>query len=249
MSAGPAHSRGCFLCLQIDGGFTSLEHPIAESLGNTELVLPKGIVCDRCNSGPLALLDQCLADLMPVKMRRTTLGIPNKAGTVPVTVFQDGRLEHLGPHGPALVGPAPKSWKEEWRNPRDPRWTVGTVMLTGGRPIRGRYAEQVARAVLKVGFEAAWPEQGERLMQEDFDQLREVILGTRRRHGYLFVGAQVDETDSSMNVWFDALRDDTQDVAHLMVSATLLGVRLATDSYNEKPPPGLTPDLGYVTTF
>jgi hypothetical protein len=207
------------------------------------------VVCDRCNSGPLALLDQCLTDLMALKMRRTELGIGNKQGTVPVTVFQDGRLEHLGPKGAALVGPAPKSWKEEWRDPRDPRWTVGTVTLTGGKPIRGRYAENLARAVLKVGFESAWPEQGERLMQDDFDQLREVILGTRRRHGYLFVGTQVDEADAGMNVWFNALRDDAADVAYLVASAKLLGVRLATDSCSEKPPAGLTPDLGYVTTF
>jgi hypothetical protein len=232
-----------------DGGFTSVEHPVAESLGNADFVLPKGVVCDRCNRGRLAVFDQALGDFFLVKLRRTTLGVPNKDGKVPVTALQeDGRLEHFQGR-PALTGPAPKSWKEERRDPVDPRWSVGTAAITGGRPLRGRYAEQISRALLKVGFEAAWPEQGELLMGEEFDQLREVILGTRSRHGYVFVANQVDERHSGLDVSFDAARDEKEGVAYLTVSAKLLGVRMVTDSLRSEPPVGLVEDLGYAAVF
>ena len=74
--------RGCLFCLRADGGFTSVEHSIPESLGNVTLILPQGVVCDRCNNEELAELDQHLADLMPLKKRRTELGIKNKRGEV-----------------------------------------------------------------------------------------------------------------------------------------------------------------------
>ena len=62
------------------GGFTTEEHPIPESIGNHELILPRGVVCDRCNLGPLSVLDQRLADFFPAKMRRTTVGVVSTCG-------------------------------------------------------------------------------------------------------------------------------------------------------------------------
>jgi hypothetical protein len=245
---GPHSNRGCLFCLDADGGFSSEEHAIPESLGNTELVLPRGIVCDRCNHGPLAALDQCLADLMPLKMRRTTLGVANKRGDVPATVFQDARLE-LVDGRPALVGPAPRSWRLEQVNPGDPRWSVGTATLTGGRPLRGRHAAQISRALLKVGFEASWSELGERLMEDDFDELRALILGERRRAGYVFLVDHLDEGDGGHNIHFTFLADPAKGKADLYVAAKMLGVYMATDSFRPAPPPGLTEDLGYTATF
>jgi hypothetical protein len=247
-TSGAPSDRGCLFCLQTDGGFSSVEHPIPESLGNTELVLPKGVVCDRCNNGRLATLDQGLTGLMPLKMRRTTLGITNKRGNVPVTVFQDTRLE-LVEGRPALTGPAPRSWQLEQVDARDPRWSVGTATLTGGRPLRGRYAEQISRALLKVGFEAAWPELGERLMEEDFDELRTLILGERREPGYVFVVNYVDEKDGGHNIHFTAVAEPETGRADLYVAAKMLGVYMATDSFRTVPPPNLTPELGYTASF
>ena len=37
----------CLFCRRGDGGWTSREHVIPESMGNTELILPPGVVCDR----------------------------------------------------------------------------------------------------------------------------------------------------------------------------------------------------------
>jgi len=66
-------------------------------MGNDEFMLPNGVVCDRCNGTVLSRLDQTLCDFMPVKMLRTMRGIRNKAGKVPPSSFQAGKLEHVGP--------------------------------------------------------------------------------------------------------------------------------------------------------
>jgi hypothetical protein len=250
-ASGPRSDRGCLFCLESHGGFTSVEHPIPESLGNTELVLPKGVACDRCNNGPLAALDQCLADFMPLRLRRTTLGLPNKLGNVPATVFQDARLE-LVEGRPALTGPAPRSWQLEQVDPRDPRWSVGTATLTGGRPLIGQHAAQISRALLKVGFEAAWTDLGERLMEEDFDDLRTLILGQRRQPGYVFMVNHLDESDTGHFIHYDAAADAETGKAHLYVAAKMLGVYMVTDSSRSAPPPGLIAEfgeLGYTASF
>jgi hypothetical protein len=248
--AAARSDRGCLFCLRADGGFTSVEHPIPESLGNTDLVLPKGVVCDRCNNGPLAALDQCLADFMPLKMRRTTLGIPNKLGNVPATVFQDARLE-LVEGRPALTGPAPRSWQLEQVDPRDPRWSVGTATLTGGRPLTGRHAAQISRALLKVGFEGAWTDLGDRLMEEDFDELRTLILD-QRRPGYVFLVNHLDESDAGHFIHYDAIANTETGKTELYVWVKMLGVYMVTDSFRPAPPPGLPAkfgELGYTASF
>jgi hypothetical protein len=250
-TSGARSDRGCLFCLQSDGGFTSEEHAIPESLGNTEFVLPRGIVCDRCNQRQLATLDQRLLEFMPLKMRRTTLGIPNKDGKVPTTKFQDTQLEIVEGR-PALTGPAPRTWQFEEVDPRDPRWSVGTATLTGGRPLRGAYAAEISRALLKVGFEAAWTKLGDRLMEEDFDDLRTLILVERSQPGYIFmVTRHLDQGHGGrdLDVRFTVRIDPENGRANLYVAAKMLGVYMATDSFRATPPPNLTAELGYTASF
>lgn len=40
----------CIFCNQDSTESKSIEHIIPESLGNDELILDKGIVCDKCNN-------------------------------------------------------------------------------------------------------------------------------------------------------------------------------------------------------
>jgi len=88
-----AERRGCLFCKRKDGGFTTQEHIFPESLGNTELVLPPGVVCDRCNNEKLSTLDQTICDFMPISLRRTMLGIPSKAGKIPGFRFSEGTID------------------------------------------------------------------------------------------------------------------------------------------------------------
>jgi hypothetical protein len=82
-SAAEGRRRGCLFCRRGDGGFTSQEHIFPESLGNTEKLLPVGVVCDRCNHEVLSPLDEALCDFGPVSMMRTIYGIPSKRGQMP----------------------------------------------------------------------------------------------------------------------------------------------------------------------
>lgn len=96
LRAAEGERRGCLVCRQTTGGFKSEEHPLPESMGNTEIVLPNGVVCDTCNGGVLSNLDQTLCEFFPIKMRRTMPGVESKAGKVPETRFSTGSITHKG---------------------------------------------------------------------------------------------------------------------------------------------------------
>jgi HNH endonuclease len=51
----------CIFCKSSTEPFTTREHIIPEALSSNDMVLPKGLVCDRCNNGALARLDSALA--------------------------------------------------------------------------------------------------------------------------------------------------------------------------------------------
>jgi len=89
--------RGCLFCRRSDGGFATREHPVPESLGNTEQVLDNGVVCDRCNNGVLSDLDQALIEFFPISLRRAMLGIQTKAGKFPVAKFSGGTVQMTEP--------------------------------------------------------------------------------------------------------------------------------------------------------
>ena len=64
-------------------------------MGNTEAILPAGVVCDRCNHGQLAVIDEALCEFLPVKLRRTLLGIPSKKGEYPVMKLSKGSVSFI----------------------------------------------------------------------------------------------------------------------------------------------------------
>jgi len=81
LSLGEAlNPEGCLFCRRHDGGFRSEEHIFSQGLGNTTYVLPPGIVCDRCNNGPLSVADHALTDFSPIVLLRAERGLPTKAG-------------------------------------------------------------------------------------------------------------------------------------------------------------------------
>lgn len=89
----------CIFCKQPSDRSKSVEHIIPESLGNTEHVLPKGVVCDSCNNyfarkiekpaleSPL-FLGQRARQMIPTKRRR----VPE----LPACIFIDSSPIELG---------------------------------------------------------------------------------------------------------------------------------------------------------
>ncbi len=70
--------QGCIFCGRHDGGFTGREHAFPESLGNESVILPPGVVCDRCNNGLLADAEQALIRFPPIGFLRVLLGHTNR---------------------------------------------------------------------------------------------------------------------------------------------------------------------------
>ena len=60
----------CIYCCKDEGPFGTVEHVYPESLGNNDLILPVGAVCDPCNHGVCSDRDGYLADADPICLLR-----------------------------------------------------------------------------------------------------------------------------------------------------------------------------------
>ena len=97
----------CIWC-QKERSVWSVEHPIPEALGNTEITLDVG-VCRPCNNKRLAGLDRAL--LKPFELLTVSLGIPRKGGRKPTidgwrgmrSRWRDGQPELFLNAGPGDV--------------------------------------------------------------------------------------------------------------------------------------------------
>lgn len=73
----------CIFCKQSSVKSKSVEHIVPESLGNTKYVLPKGIVCDKCNQYFAIKIEQQLLEIPFFKSSRYSLDIVSKKGKIP----------------------------------------------------------------------------------------------------------------------------------------------------------------------
>ena len=91
----------CIYCLDASDASRSIEHVIPESLGNTKLVLPPGVVCDRCNNYLSRKVEGPFVNSFPIRNLRFEQSLPSKRGRVP-------RLEVTAPGGgPAVLTRSP----------------------------------------------------------------------------------------------------------------------------------------------
>jgi hypothetical protein len=203
-------------------------------MGNTDIVLPNGVVCDRCNNGPLSKLDQAICEFPGVKMRRTILGIPSKAGKVPVAKFSEGTITHVGPSSLQFL-------ESQTRNPmlREVERRGDLVKLdfkmSGGRRMTPRYTSELSRALLKSAFECAWFDFGEAILEPRFDHVRAAVLG-QPRDGFFAVGQQCDPNHNAGSLTYDVVADDAG-IWRMRVLAKYFGCFLFTDSRLAEPEP------------
>lgn len=73
----------CIFCKQSSESSKSVEHIIPESLGNTEHILSRGIVCDKCNNYFALKIEKKLLGLPYFISLRYRNDIKNKKGRVP----------------------------------------------------------------------------------------------------------------------------------------------------------------------
>lgn len=237
--AAEGEKRGCLFCRRGDGGFVSREHVVSESIGNDELVIPNGVVCDRCNNGVLSGLDETLGDFHMLKMARTIFGIPSKSGKVPTTRFFDGStLSHDG-SGVVLDDRSPKGMIRNYRESADGRVQF-QISGKGGYRMTARNAARLARALLKIGLELAWIDHGEIILGDDYDHIRAAVLG-EPFDGFIILDAHAPREQSVIE-YFPV--GDPVDA--LVVNANLHGIEMATAS---RVPPSLDMPEGEGIVF
>jgi hypothetical protein len=233
--------RGCLICRRSDGGFTTEEHVIPESLGNTEKLLPPGVVCDRCNHEVCAPLDEALCSFAPVQMLRTMFQQPTKAGKLPSVRFDNGRLEapRAGHFELALSS---ERWQRE--NPSSPGTRSFSFTSQWSNAVTSERLSRVHRALVKQALELAWLDSEERVLSEAFDRERSVIM-EGGHHGYVATVRTVSflgrELTSGMQ-YAERLR--TSDGAPLLFFVEWLwGVPLIGDTLFPEPTQQLPDDF------
>jgi hypothetical protein len=88
----------CLYCKSRVNEFSCPEHVYPEALGNTEIILPPGFVCDSCNKGVLSNLDNELVNNDVISMLRVFYVPYNpKTGKYPVARFQNITIEKIHP--------------------------------------------------------------------------------------------------------------------------------------------------------
>jgi hypothetical protein len=174
------HSEGYLFCRGHDGGFTSEEHIFTEGLGiTTDYVLPKGVVCDRCNNGPLARADQAITDFEPIQLLRAERGLPTRSKRAVVSKWKDAELGFTGPGELVISGPGAVPARKIGPN------TYQTDLRTTS-PFKAKRVRLVARGIWKMAIELVYMDHGPRgAFDPTFDPVRDRILGTGDIQGWI----------------------------------------------------------------
>lgn len=80
----------CIFCKGDSSDAVAVEHVIPQSLGNTDHVLTKGLVCDACNQYFAIKIEQPLLESPIFRDLRRGMRIPNKKGRLPPPAEPDG---------------------------------------------------------------------------------------------------------------------------------------------------------------
>ena len=182
----PTTLNVCIFCKQEPPTvtFVSEEHIVPQSLGNTypELILEPGTVCDQCNSGKLALLDQALLDFLPVKVNRLIGRIVNKRNEHPVVKsansismqYTDDKLHVTVPNSNKVI-----TTKTDG--------SVAAKIILRANKMTPKKTALLARSLFKILFESATKQHGiDWALLPKNDAVRDVILnGVALRHGFV----------------------------------------------------------------
>ncbi|MCK4739463.1 MAG: HNH endonuclease [Deltaproteobacteria bacterium] len=73
----------CIFCKEDSSSSISVEHIVPESLGNTQHMLPRGVVCDKCNNYFARKIEAPLLNSIYFKEQRFKMAIASKKNKIP----------------------------------------------------------------------------------------------------------------------------------------------------------------------
>jgi len=176
----------CIYCLQTIGSFKSEEHIFPESLGNDELILPKGYVCDKCNNGVLAQLDDVLIKFEPIAFLQVQLVPHTKDGSLPKANFQNMSMERTSPTHIKIVA-KDDTGKLQNKIPLGDDW-YSFSLNTRGKPVTQKSIRMLGRASFKIALGIVALSQGrEHACSAKYDSARKFILGESNFNNNFFL--------------------------------------------------------------
>ncbi len=206
-------------------------------------MLPPGVVCDRCNNGPLAALDQTLCAYLPIAMRRAVLGTMNKAGQRTTLRFAQGRVEPMpkeevatgDSHGVRIVDSVPR--RTLVRDLSDGDEVRLRLEGRGGGRLTPRFFSELSRSILKIGFELAFLDHNDALLEPRFDRVRHAILGVGDHSGEVALALSGDPNDVRLQGCY--MLNEVSGLGGVAVN--ILGVQLMTHAAGKE----LAPTQGF----
>jgi hypothetical protein len=151
----------CLFCLSATALFTRVEHPIPESLGNDDLILEPGFVCDACNQYFGTKVESPVISAPPFGVERVRSDVKTKKGKHPV--FKSPPHIDLYPTGfkdKVILAASPQYWKFMQKK---------RYLLLPNSP---RNDVLIVRFLLKVGLELLLTADGLDPYSSQFDNAR-----------------------------------------------------------------------------
>lgn len=187
IKAGDKENYECIYCRSRINDFNCEEHVYPESLGNTDIILPPGCVCDPCNNGVLSELDNYLVNHDVISMLRV-LYVPYnpKTGKFPVARYQNMTIEKTHPRKINLNvhGNAAKSIKVKTEGDLS-HITLNTVGRSKFKPrLLGRSLYKIALGIV------CWQHGPDVALDKKYNTAREFILDKRSFPNNLLVGSE-----------------------------------------------------------
>lgn len=217
----------CLYCRQENRTFTSVEHVIPEGLGNQglggypEIVLPKGVVCDKCNNGKLSALDQTLITFAPVSAMRVAHGVRTKSGDLPRGKFGNASMEMTTPGNVSFNSNSKKAFQ---RTPDGFK-----VNIRSNQKMTPSYCRRLTRALFKMTLGCIYVDHGPDLaLSTRFDPIREMVLDRVKFHGYLAMTKKVEDPGSHESGLRYAFWENEGEKT-VLASFAFYGVKLHTD--------------------
>jgi hypothetical protein len=219
----------CLYCRREDRKFTSVEHLVPEGLGNKDIVLPVGVVCDKCNNEVLSQLDKALIEFGPIALLRVKYGVPTKAGKMPQAKLRDAIWRRTSA---GHVHIRANSKKNVWERPGG----FG-FKFYDRRPMNARRTKELTRVLFKMALGLIYLEEGpDAALSERFDPIRQMIRGKTPFHGYLRVAANeeyIRRGFTNVSIRYEPIADP--DKRTILFILDYAGVVLVTDLETRDP--------------
>ena len=186
----------CLFCKTTDRqAFRRIEHIIPESLGNDEMMLEPGFVCDTCNQYFGAKVENRMLNSPPFNVERTAFSVPTKKGKLPNFALDNNCVLSASGSSNQLIVVAKQNPQQVWK-----KISSGYIVPE----IPPGYDDLLPRFVLKIGLELLLTAERIDPYQTGFDAARrysrygqragdwDVAWGIYPRRSDLYISSRVD---------------------------------------------------------